>query len=187
MPLDVPVVLQPFGSSSCVPTCVYAVLRAFEADETAENGDTEREDDEDDEAEQARRDEVSELCEETELGCDLDTVITGLKQGGYDADWFPSRGKSLPDALKLLRDSVMDPDDPQPVIVSLQTDIRSADDHAVVVRRFLGNRNNTTGLEPMVELMDPDHSRGGIRKLSLQEFGRQWNFAGQRAFTVRPG
>lgn len=79
----------------------------------------------------------------------------------------------------------MDADDPQPVIVTIQMDLRTADDHAVVVRQFLGNTNDA-GIEASVEIMDPDPVRGGIRTLPLDEFGRRWNFARQRGFTVRP-
>lgn len=82
MPINVPVVYQPRDSYSCVPSCVYAVLLAWreleyggegserDADEDRANSDDDIEVNSPD-VHQEELEDIGEICEETEVGCDL--------------------------------------------------------------------------------------------------------------------
>jgi len=103
-----PLVSQPPGSNSCLPTVIYAVLRC--------QGRT------------VSQQEVSQWCHEDPDGCLLDLAIAGLRDQEIDVDELPQ------DDFDSVRAYVTDEEEPQPVIVTIKTPfVPSLMDHAVVV------------------------------------------------------
>ncbi len=88
------------GSNSCLPTCVRAVLLWLHYPATL--------------------DEVSEWCHEGILGCLWTEALDGLTDAGFIVDELRERTY----AWERLRERVDDPDDPQPVIVTVQMPFR---------------------------------------------------------------
>ena len=116
---------------------------------------------------------AAEWCRVTEDGCWIDAALEGLRFEGFDIE-------------ELSRDeervifAVTDADDPHPVIVTLQNSIASRTDHAVVL---LGIETDAEGGET-VFYFDP--LTGAIEQDATGEFWINWQYAGERAFVLRP-
>ncbi len=133
MPILVPLLRQPAGSNSCLPTAVRAVLLGRGLVVSSH--------------------EVSVWCRETDRGCWFDAAIEGLREADLDVEDLTGAAASQIAAL------VSDPDNPQPVIVTiapealgsglvvlLPTESSTWADHAVVL---------TSAGDESVRFMDP--------------------------------
>ncbi len=110
MPPDFPLLRQPFGSQSCLPTCVRAILEWQGSLYSAV--------------------EVSEWCHEEASGCAFDDSIEGLIEAGFEIDVIPESGPF--EMLAALKNCIAEG---VPVVVALQTDVRADGNHAVVTLR----------------------------------------------------
>src|SRR5437868_3756271 len=103
---------QPPGSNSCLPTAVRAVLLWH--------------------GEQASPEEVSEWCREERKGSILDLALDGLREAGFDVEELIAPTET--EAQNLLRTTITDDEDAQPVIALLANPaVSEQEDHAVVV------------------------------------------------------
>ncbi len=160
MIVDFPLLQQPPGSNSCLPSVVRAVLLWYGRQITSE--------------------EVAELCLERSGGCVLDRALENLGQAGFDVEELQASEDMS--AAETLLAVVMDEDDPQPVIVTLINALVTVEmDHAVVITSIIrqqGSERYTT------MYMDP--LSGRIETETTGMFWIWWEYAGQRAFTIRP-
>jgi len=148
--------------NGCPPTAVYSVLLWHEH--------------------QVSADDISEWCGEEADGCLLDLAINGLRDRGFDVEEIVATSEL--EARELLYSLVIDTDDPQPVIVTLQNIFLNADgDHAVVVTNVRQEPDNGVERE-IVEFMDP--AAGTMVQDESRRFWRNWSFAGRRGFVIRP-
>ncbi len=155
-----PQLRQATGSNSCLPTAVRAVLRW--------------------QGQVPSQEDVSEWCQEGILGCLWTDALDGLADAGFTVDEIRERTEA--DAWERLREIVDYPDDPQPVIVTLQMPFRDFNgDHAVVVIGIISDGNH--GSES-VTYMDP--LSGGLERVTKREFVDYWNMADSRAFVITP-
>ena len=115
---DFPLLRQPPGSKSCLPTAVRAILLWH--------------------SESVTQSEVSAWCGENERGCWLDVAMEGLRFEGFDIDDLTRSGESAVCAI------VTDEDDPQPVLVTIRNSIAGQMDHAVIL---LGIETDANGVE----------------------------------------
>jgi hypothetical protein len=107
MPPEFPLLRQPFGSQSCLPTCVRAIFQWQGSLYSAA--------------------EVSEWCREEVSGCAFDDSIEGLIEAGFELDTIPENDSDA--MLAALRERLSEG---VPVVVALQMDARTEDNHAVV-------------------------------------------------------
>lgn len=89
--------------------------------------------------------------------------------------------EELPGGAQALRTVVCDEEEPQPVIVTLKSSIEDVMDHAVVV---IGIEQDEGQESTTVAFMDP--LTGRIERDATGLFWQSWNFAGRRAFVLRP-
>ncbi len=147
---------QDIWSNSCLPTAVRAILLWY--------GDT------------ISQDTVAEWCEEGPLGCSLSIATQGLRDHDLIVTELSANAEG---EISLL---VSDPDDPVPVLLTIQTPFSPAGlDHAVVVVGI--ERVVVDGqTEEYVFFMDP--STGEIEREPCHRFWRMWDDAGRRAFVI---
>lgn len=130
----------------------------------------------------ATAEKVSEWCGEEPEGCVLDLAIDGLRDAGFEVEEL--RADTDGEAQELLRTTITDQDDPQPVIVILQNPLLATRmNHAVVVISIEPGKA-VSDMQWDVEFMDP--LTGRIERDTNGMFWRQWDFAGQRALIIRP-
>ncbi|HZP84938.1 MAG TPA: hypothetical protein VFB21_25095 [Chthonomonadaceae bacterium] len=128
--------------------------------------------------EQVTQEEVSEWCRETPGGCWLDEAMESLRLEGFDVE------ELIDDAEERIRAAIADSEEPQPVIVTLKVPLLNAPrDHAVVL---VGIRQQAeeNGQSEIVEFMDP--LTGQIEQDATGMLWQYWDFAGRRAFILRP-
>jgi hypothetical protein len=118
---------------------------------------------------------ISRLCQETRLGCDLERAIPALREE-FDVEELRADAETL-------RAIINDANDPEPVIVTLKPSVQSPMDHAVVL---IGTeqRQGVLGIQEVVAFMDP--LTGKIEEDTTGNFWIFWDFAGRRAFVIRP-
>lgn len=153
-----PQLKQPTGSQSCLPTVVRAVLLWYGLP-----------------AQDVSQADVSNWCQEGPRGCWIDTSIEGLREHGFDVE------ELIEEADQQIRETVLDAEDAQPVIVTIKLPGPSFySDHAVVI---LGIENRG-GEEEHVVYMDP--LTGQTETMRSVNFFAYWELAGGRALLVRP-
>ncbi len=157
-----PLLQQRPGSNRCLSTAVRVVLLWS--------------------GEQVTADEVSEWCAEDTYGRVLDLAIGGLRDAGFDVQELTAPTEE--EAQELLRASVMDEEEPHPVIVTLRNQLSPARlDHAVVlvgveqIFTLTGERETVTFMDPVTGRLEQD---------TTGTFWRQWEFAGRRAYIIQP-
>jgi hypothetical protein len=125
------------------------------------------------------RTEVAEWCGQNGQGCFLEFAIDGLRQAGFDVEDLTGETPAT------IRETVTDPDNPLPVIVTLlDPDWISDADHAVVITDVRHELRYGILVE-VVEYMDPWF--GAYRMDATGQFWWHWNFGGSHAFAIDPG
>ena len=128
-----PLLQQSPGSNGCLPTAVRAVLLWAGERVTAA--------------------EVSEWCGEDSNGCLLDLAVDGLRIAGIDVQELTAPTEA--EALELLRTTIMDEDNPLPVVITLLNPFLAVPlDHAVVLVG-VEQTFTLTGEYETVTFMDP--------------------------------
>ena len=148
-----PLLRQPPSSNACLPTVVRAVLLWH--------------------GERLTLGQAAEWCGQIEDGCWVDAALESLRFEGFDVEELRR------DADDAVRAFVQDPDDPQPVIMTLQNKVDSRTDHAVALLGIEAQGSGET-----VFYFDP--LTGRIEQDATGEFWINWEFAGSRAFVLRP-
>lgn len=154
-PIPVPELRQPPNSLGCLPTAVLAVLLWQERPVSL--------------------DKVAGWCEAWG-GCLWDVALNGLREAEFDIE----EPEGDPEAF--LRESLADPESPQPVIVTIIHPWSDwTGDHAVVVTGI--SPEGESANEETVTLMDP--AAGKTQLLPWNEFNQAWEEAECRAFVIR--
>ncbi len=122
--------------------------------------------------ENVTEEQVSEWCGESRDGCVIDFAMQGLRDQDYEVLEIAD------DPETRIREYLNDEDNPLPVLVTIMPAFSDVMDHAVVL---VGITTDAAG-EEVINLMDS--LCGCIQTMSIDEFFRQWDNAGQLAFLI---
>ncbi len=148
---------QPLGSNSCLPTAIRAVLIWYGVEDSE------------------LLDSISEICGESELGCDFDTALAGLRVEFEIVDLSQSEEE--------IRALVSGTGDPQPVIVNLRNQSEIGPPYHAVVLIAIEYEGEDPKSNEIVTFLDP--ITGQLDKAN-SFFWVAWSRADFRAFTVQP-